>query len=85
MAGNLLRYLAGPPPRSQADVTERPTWRLSGRVGGLSIPLVSTLIELILVDHDLRCWQAVIPKDDQTLKRELLRNFLSHLGVDLAE
>lgn len=44
--------------------------------------LSSTLIELILVDHDLRCWQVVIPKDDQTLKRELLRNFLSHLGVE---
>ena len=46
------------------------------------VTLVSTLIELILVDHDLRCWQAVIPKDDQTLKRELLRNFLNHLGVE---
>ena len=45
------------------------------------ITLSSTLIELILVDHDLRCWQAIIPRDDQTLKRELLRNFLSHLGV----
>ena len=46
------------------------------------VMLSSTLIELILVDHDLRCWQAVIPKDDQTLKRELLRNFLSYLGVE---
>ena len=46
------------------------------------ITLSSTLIELILVDHDLQCWQAVIPKDDQTLKRELLRNFLSHLGAE---
>ncbi len=46
------------------------------------VTLSSTLIELILVDHDLRCWQAVIPKDDQTLKRELLRNFLSYLGVE---
>ena len=44
--------------------------------------LTSTLIELILVDHDLRCWQAVIPKDDQTLKHELLRNFLNYLGVE---
>jgi AcrR family transcriptional regulator len=44
--------------------------------------LISTLIELILVDHDLRYWQAVIPKDDQALKRELLRNFLSYLGVE---
>lgn len=46
------------------------------------VTLSSTLIELILVDHDLRCWQVVIPKDDQTLKGELLRNFLSYLGVE---
>lgn len=46
------------------------------------VTLSSTLIELILVDHDLRCWQVVIPKDDQTLKRELLRNFLNYLGVE---
>jgi AcrR family transcriptional regulator len=46
------------------------------------VTLSSTLIELILVDHDLRCWQAVIPKDDETLKRELLRTFLSYLGVE---
>lgn len=44
--------------------------------------LTSTLIELILVDHDLKNWQAVIPKDDQSLKRELLRSFLSYLGVE---
>jgi len=46
------------------------------------VTLFSTLIELILVDHDLRCWRAVIPRDDRTLKRELRRNFLSHLGFD---
>jgi AcrR family transcriptional regulator len=46
------------------------------------VTLSSTLIELILVDHDLRCWQAVIPKDDETLKRELLRTFLAYLGVE---
>jgi AcrR family transcriptional regulator len=44
--------------------------------------LTSTLIELILVDHDLKNWQAVIPRDDQSLKRELLRCFLSYLGVE---
>jgi AcrR family transcriptional regulator len=43
--------------------------------------LTSTLIELILVDQDLKNWQTVIPKDDQALKRELLRTFLSYLGV----
>jgi AcrR family transcriptional regulator len=43
--------------------------------------LTSTLIELILVDHDLQNWQAMIPSDDQSLKRELLRCFLSYLGI----
>lgn len=44
--------------------------------------LTSTLVELILADHDLKYWQAVIPKDDQSLKRELLRVFLSYLGKE---
>lgn len=44
--------------------------------------LISTLIELILADHDMKYWRAVIPKDDQALKRELLRNFLCYLGVE---
>jgi AcrR family transcriptional regulator len=44
--------------------------------------LTSTLIELILVDHDMKNWQAVIPKDDLSLKRELLRSFLSYLGIE---
>jgi len=43
--------------------------------------LSSSLIELILVDHDLSNWKQVIPNDDQFLKRELLRGFLSYLGV----
>src|SRR5580693_6449824 len=45
------------------------------------VVLISTLIELILVDHDMKNWQAVIPKDDLSLKRELLRSFLSYLGI----
>ena len=44
--------------------------------------LTSSLIELILVDQDMKNWQVVIPKDDQALKRELLRAFLSYLGVE---
>src|SRR5271154_6815002 len=46
------------------------------------LTLTSTLIELILVDQDLKNWQVVIPKDDQSLKRELLRVFLSYLGIE---
>ena len=44
--------------------------------------LTSALIELIVVDHDMKNWQAVIPKDNQSLKRELLRSFLCYLGID---
>jgi AcrR family transcriptional regulator len=44
--------------------------------------LSSTLIELILVDHDMKNWQAVIPRDDEPLKSELLRSFLRYLGVE---
>ncbi|MFZ0818607.1 MAG: helix-turn-helix domain-containing protein [Candidatus Acidiferrales bacterium] len=44
--------------------------------------LISTLVELILVDHDMQTWQAVIPRDDQTLKSELLRSFLRYLGIE---
>ncbi|HTA65990.1 MAG TPA: helix-turn-helix domain-containing protein [Xanthomonadaceae bacterium] len=43
--------------------------------------LNSTLIELILVDHNMKNWQAVIPKDDLSLKRELKRCFLGYLGI----
>jgi AcrR family transcriptional regulator len=43
--------------------------------------LSSSLIELILMDHDLSNWQQVIPKSHQSLKGELLRAFLSYLGV----
>jgi AcrR family transcriptional regulator len=46
------------------------------------ISVTSTLAELILVDHDMKNWQAVIPKDDASLKRELLRSFLSYLGIE---
>jgi AcrR family transcriptional regulator len=44
--------------------------------------LSSALIELILVDHDMKNWQTVVPKDDLSLKRELLRSFLSYLGIE---
>lgn len=44
--------------------------------------LFSTLIELVLVDQDLKNWQEIIPKDEQSLNRELLRAFLSYLGVE---
>jgi AcrR family transcriptional regulator len=45
--------------------------------------LSSTLTELILADRDMKNWQALLPKDHQSLKRELKRMFLSYLAVDL--
>jgi hypothetical protein len=45
--------------------------------------LSSTLTELILADRDMKNWQTLLPKDHQSLKRELKRMFLSYLGVDL--
>ena len=45
------------------------------------VMLISTLIELILVDQDMKNWQAVIPKDEKSLQRELLRSFLNYLGA----
>jgi len=44
--------------------------------------LTSSLIELILVDHDMKYWQAVIPRNDLPLKSELLRSFLRYLGIE---
>jgi hypothetical protein len=41
------------------------------------------LTELILADRDMKNWQALLPKDHQSLKGELKRMFLSYLGVDL--
>lgn len=45
------------------------------------VMLGGALTELILVDRDLKNWQAVIPKDHQVLKGELKRMFLNYLCV----
>jgi len=64
------------------DEIKHPNPRLA--VSFALMTLASTMIELILVDCDLRNWRVVIPKDDESLKRELLRTFLSYLGVKQA-
>jgi len=46
------------------------------------VMLISTLIELILADHDMKNWQAMLPRDDEALKSELLRSFLRYLGIE---
>lgn len=44
--------------------------------------VVSTVYELIVTHIDLSGWKHLLPKDDQALKRELVRGFLSYLGVE---
>ena len=55
---------------------------LSMAVTASYVMIVSSLIELFLVDHDMKNWQAMIPRDDQRLKSELLRSFLRYLGIE---
>jgi AcrR family transcriptional regulator len=44
--------------------------------------VVSTLYELVVWPTDLKLWKGLLPKDDQALKQELTRAFLSYLGVE---
>jgi AcrR family transcriptional regulator len=43
--------------------------------------LISTLMELVVAEGDLRLWKTLLPQDDAALKVELSRAFLSYLGV----
>jgi AcrR family transcriptional regulator len=44
--------------------------------------VVSTLYELVVMPTDLGPLKSFLPKDDPALKRELVRAFLSYLGVE---
>ena len=43
---------------------------------------VSTIYEIVVMPTDLGPLKNLLPKDDQALKRELVRAFLSYLGVE---
>lgn len=43
--------------------------------------LISTLMELVVAEGDLRLWKTLLPHDDAALKVELSRAFLSYLGM----
>jgi len=43
--------------------------------------VVSTLYEMVVMPAPIREWKTLLPKDDNALKRELTRAFLSYLGV----
>jgi AcrR family transcriptional regulator len=44
--------------------------------------VISTLFEIVVMPTDLGPMKEFLPKDDQALKRELTRAFLSYLGVE---
>ncbi len=44
--------------------------------------VVSTIYEIVVMPTDLGPLKNFLPKDDQALKRELVRAFLSYLGVE---
>jgi AcrR family transcriptional regulator len=44
--------------------------------------VISTVLELVVTHRDLTRWKDLLPEDDQALKRELVRAFLSYLGVE---
>jgi AcrR family transcriptional regulator len=45
------------------------------------IMVMGTLWEIVVVPGDAKLWKALMPKDDRSLKRELVRSFLSYLGI----
>jgi AcrR family transcriptional regulator len=48
----------------------------------LGLRMVScTLMELVVCSSDAKAWKGLLPKDDQALKQELLRSFLSYVGA----
>jgi hypothetical protein len=51
-------------------------------VGLAVVMTVGALWELVVSPVDRKVWKGLIPDDDQTLKRELTRSFLSYLGVE---
>jgi AcrR family transcriptional regulator len=46
------------------------------------VMVIGTLLEVVVNPWDLKLWKGVFPKDDQTLKGEITRAFLSYLGVE---
>jgi AcrR family transcriptional regulator len=42
----------------------------------------SMLFDWVVMPLDVSAWKSFLPKDDQALKRELTRAFLSYLGVE---
>jgi AcrR family transcriptional regulator len=56
-----------------------PNPRMAVSLGLLMI--TSTLYELVVMPVSMKQWRGLLPKDDQALKRELTRAFLSYIEV----
>jgi AcrR family transcriptional regulator len=69
------RILAG-----RTDI-RHPNPRIAVSLGLMMV--VSTLYELVVMPITAIDWKGLLPKDDQALKRELTRAFLSYLDVDV--
>ncbi|HEX7677627.1 MAG TPA: helix-turn-helix domain-containing protein [Thermoanaerobaculia bacterium] len=68
------RILAG-----RTDI-RHPNPRIAVSLGLMMV--ISTLYELVVMPITAIDWKDLLPKDDQALKRELTRAFLSYLDVD---
>ena len=44
--------------------------------------VVATLFDLVVMPTDVQAYKSLLPKDDQALKRELVRAFTSYLGLE---
>jgi AcrR family transcriptional regulator len=65
---------------THSDRIKHPDPRTAVSTGLLMV--VSTVIELLVTHTALTAWKSFLPEDDQALKRELVRAFLSYLGVE---
>lgn len=63
-----------------AEITH-PNPRLAVATGLMFV--TSTLVEIVVMPTDLGPVKALLPPDDQALRRELVRAFLSYLGSDV--
>lgn len=64
---------------THSDRIQHPNPRMA--ISTALMVVVSAVHELVVRHTDLGRWKHLLPEDDQALKRELVRTFLSYLGV----
>ena len=45
------------------------------------VMIMGALWEILVIPGDAKLWKVLMPKDDRSLKRELVSSFLSYLGI----